>query len=86
MPGTHLTANPLHLGLGATAEIEPLFTGELDWYADYSARHAADGPEGRLVSMHTLNEPWNVWEMHPQGVEATVLFMTAGVGTQHRPR
>jgi quercetin dioxygenase-like cupin family protein len=132
MPATSISAHPIHLGLGATANIEPLFTGALDWYAGYSGRHESDGAEGRLVSMHTFNEPWPVWEMHPRGSEvvlcvsgtitlhqegrdgsrqlialaagqyainepgiwhtadasapATVLFITAGLGTQHRPR
>jgi mannose-6-phosphate isomerase-like protein (cupin superfamily) len=126
--GTH----PIHLGLGATATSEPAFTGEMGWYADYVARHGADGIEGRLVSLHTFTAPWNVWEMHPAGAEVVVctrgtltlhqagpdgstksvrltpgeyainapgvwhtadvtgeaqaLFITAGVGTQHRPR
>ena len=61
--------HPVHLGLGATADIEPLFTGDMSWYAEYEARHAEDGIEGRLVSMHTFNEPWDMWEMHPHGSE-----------------
>ena len=66
MSGTRLTEHPLHLGLGATAEIEPLFTGEMSWYEGYGQRHAEDGLEGRLVSMHSFTEPWEVWEVHPQ--------------------
>lgn len=128
-----LSQHPVHLGLGATAVSEPEFTREaaMAWYGDYGARHAADGAEGRLVSMHTFDAPWDGWEMHPQGGEvvvctageltliqevdgrevrttlgpgeyainapgtwhtadvetsATALFITAGVGTQHRPR
>jgi mannose-6-phosphate isomerase-like protein (cupin superfamily) len=102
------------------------------WYADYSARTAADGAEGRLVTMSRFTERWNSWEMHPAGDEvvvclsgqmtlhqemadgstatvtigpgdyvinppgtwhtadidgeASALFITAGMGTQHRPR
>jgi hypothetical protein len=127
---TPLSRNPVHLGLGATATSEPAFTG-MDWYAAYEARHASDGAEGRLVSMHTFDRPWDVWEMHPRGHEvvlctaggftllqeigartvrttlrpgeyainacgvwhtadvdgsATALFITAGAGTEHRPR
>ncbi|MGB5346703.1 MAG: hypothetical protein WBN23_11110 [Woeseia sp.] len=127
-----ITARPVHLGLGATAEVEPLFTGGMEWYAAYTERHAEDGAEGRLVSMYTFKESWDMWEMHPQGSEvvlctagsmtlhqestdgslstvtlsageyivnepgawhtadvdseATALFITAGLGTQHRPR
>ena len=64
----NLTKHPIHLGLGATAEVEPLFTGEMEWYQGYGERHGeADGVEGRLVSMHTFTESWDVWEMHPLG-------------------
>ena len=76
MPGTDLMTQPIHLGLGATAEVEPAFTGAMDWYASYGARHASDGAEGRLVSVHTFTAPWSVWEMHPKGAE--VVFCTAG--------
>lgn len=71
----HLERNPIHLGLGATATSEPPFTG-MEWYAAYGARHAADGFEGRLVSMYTFDEPWDAWEMHPKGHE--VVICTAG--------
>jgi len=125
-----LAAQPIHLGLGATAVAQPPFTG-MEWYAGYVERHAADGAEGRLVSLHSFAEPWNVWEMHPLGAEVVVcvsgaitliqqddagerrialgagqaainppgvwhtadvsaattcLFITAGAGTEHRPR
>lgn len=125
-----LTTHPVHLGLGASATSEPEFTG-MPWYAAYAERHAADGDEGRLVSLHTFEEPWTMWEMHPRGHEvvvctagsltliqevegqerattlgpgdyvinepgvwhtadasapATALFITAGAGTEHRPR
>ncbi len=124
--------HPIHLGLGATAEVEPEFTGDMSWYAGYGERHASDGAEGRLVAMHTFDRAWDEWEMHPVGSEvvlctsgqitlhqeqadgssatvtldageyainepgtwhtadidgeATVLFITAGMGTEHRPR
>lgn len=126
-----LSQHPIHLGLGATAEVEPPFTGEAEWYMGYEQRHSDDGPEGRLVTMYTFSESWDVWEMHPQGSEvvlctagsielvqeidgvevattvtageyavnlpgtwhtanvedsATALFITAGLGTEHRPR
>lgn len=125
-------SHPIHLGLGATSISEPEFTGEMEWYAGYGERHASDGDEGRLVSMYTFSESWDVWEMHPKGSEvvlctagsitlhqehddgstatvtlgageyainppgtwhtadvadsATALFITAGAGTDHRPR
>lgn len=127
----NLFTHPIHLGLGAKALAQPAFTG-MDWYADYSARYAGDGAEGRLVSLYRFTESWDSWEMHPKGDEivvclsgamtlhreladgttetvtlgegdysinppgswhtadvegkATALFITAGEGTQHRPR
>lgn len=132
MAGTDLTTHPIHLGLGATAEVEPLHDGGMDWYIGYGERHNDDGLEGRLVSMHSFGESWDMWEMHPKGSEvvlctagsitllqettegsvtqvtlgpgqyainepgvwhtadvdgeATALFITAGTGTEHRPR
>jgi hypothetical protein len=132
MNGKSLTSLPIHLGLGASAEICPPFSGDMAWYADYAKQHEKDGIEGRLVSMHTFEKPWDMWEMHPSGSEvvlcttgaitlyqenadgenvtiklesgqyainppgvwhtadvsnsATALFITAGLGTQHRPR
>lgn len=125
-----LHEHPVHLGLGASAQTQPPFTG-MEWYADYSARHASDGAEGRLVSMHRFTANWDVWEMHPLGSEvvlctsgaitlvqevdgkqvrtdlrpgqyainppgvwhtadvtdqAEAVFITAGEGTEHRPR
>ncbi len=126
-----LAQNPVHLGLGASASVEPDFDGAMEWYADYVARHAGDGTEGRLVSMFSFGASWDTWEVHPNGAEvvvcvageltlvqeidgeqvridlrageytinppgvwhtadtersATALFITAGVGTEHRPR
>jgi quercetin dioxygenase-like cupin family protein len=70
-----LPVNPVHLGLNATAQREPEFTG-VDWYASYGVRHEADGKEGRLVAMHTFTEPWAGWEMHPEGHE--LVLCTSG--------
>lgn len=132
MSPVRLSIHPLHLGLGATAVVEPAFTGELAWYEAYEQRHAADGAEGRLVSIFEFDAPWTSWEMHPNGAEvvlclegqmrlwqetqggeqrsvllgpgqlainapgvwhtadvegrAKALFITAGLGTQHRAR
>lgn len=126
-----LSGHPIHLGLGATAVVEPPFTGH-DWYEAYIGRHAADGTDGRLVSLHSFDTSWTSWEMHPSGEEvvlvtdgrmtlhqvfpdgrretislqagdyainprgvwhtadvtgnATALFITPGLGTEHRPR
>lgn len=132
MTAHHLSEHPVHLGLGATAEVEPAFTGDMAWYEAYVARHADDRHEGRLVSLHRFEASWTSWEMHPAGDEvvvcvdgrmtliqeqadggphaitlgpgqyainpagvwhtadvsepATALFITAGLGTEHRAR
>ena len=126
-----LYTHPIHLGLGATAVAQPEFTG-MEWYEEYSRRNAADGQEGRLVSLYRFDESWAMWECHPLGEEvvaciegsmtlhqemadgtkasvtlgpgdyainpagawhtadidgsALALFITAGEGTEHRPR
>ena len=131
MTNPSIYTQPLHLGLGATATVQPPFDG-MQWYAGYGARHDADGAEGRLVSHYSFTEDWDSWEMHPAGDEvvlclaggitlhqemtdgskatvtlvpgdyainppgcwhtadiadeATCLFITAGLGTEHRPR
>lgn len=131
MANPSIYTQPLHLGLGATAVVQPPFSG-MDWYAGYGERHGADGAEGRLVSHYRFTEDWDSWEMHPAGDEvvlclegsivvhqqmadgteatvtlgpgdyainppgcwhtadiagaATCLFITAGLGTEHRPR
>jgi len=77
-----LSEFPVHLGLGARVVPQERFTGEIDWYQRYGERHADDGPEGRLVSMHTFGEPWNSWEMHPRGEELVVC--TDGMITLHQ--
>ncbi|WP_421999246.1 cupin domain-containing protein [Reyranella sp.] len=66
---------PLHLGLGASALPQPEFTG-MEWYEAYGQRTAADGAEGRLVSLYTFTESWTSWERHPAGAEAVIC--TAG--------
>jgi quercetin dioxygenase-like cupin family protein len=84
MNGIDIATHPVHLGRGAAAETEPLFTGAMEWYAGYTERHADDGAEGRLVSMHTFTEPWDMWEMHPEGHE--VVLCTAGRMTLHQEK
>jgi hypothetical protein len=132
MTAHNITSHPIHLGLGATTEVEPQFTGQMEWYGAYMDRHRSDGAEGRLVTISTFSEPWDMWEMHPLGSDivlctassitlhqeavdgsvtqvtiterqyaindpgvwhtadvegaSTALFITAGSGTEHRPR
>jgi quercetin dioxygenase-like cupin family protein len=74
--------NPAHLGLGATAEVEPEFTGALEWYMGYAQRHASDGVEGRLVDLVRLTESRGMWGVHPKGFEA--VLCVAGSMTLHQ--
>ncbi len=71
-----LAEQPIHLGRGGAAAVEPKFDG-MQWYEDYSARHAADGAEGRLVSWYTFAESWGGWEMHPAGDEIVICLAGA---------
>lgn len=131
MSAFELEKNPVHLGPGGRALVQPEFTGSMDWYMAYGDRHDDDGVEGRLVSMFTFTAPWESWEMHPAGEEivlcvagrmvlhqelpegtrtvalapgqyavnppgvwhtadiegmATAVFITTGLGTEHRQR
>jgi quercetin dioxygenase-like cupin family protein len=72
---------PAHIGLGAAVVREPRFTGG-EWYAGYGERHAKDGVEGRLVTMHSFDASWPSWEVHPRGAELVVC--TAGKMTVHQ--
>ena len=76
-----LDQNYIHLGLGATAMLQPPFTG-MAWYEDYGSRTTSDGAEGRLVSLSTFTQSWDSWEMHPDGDE--VVICTAGHMTLHQ--
>lgn len=60
---------PVHLGLGARAVPLERFDGTGEWYQRYGAAHAGDGPEGRLVTIHSFDQPWDSWEQHPKGDE-----------------
>jgi len=73
---------PVHLGLGATVAPLSEFDGTPEWYERYGAAHAADGAEGRLVSLHTFGAPWDTWEMHPVGAE--LVACVAGRMTLHQ--
>ena len=75
---------PIHLGLGAKATVQPEFTG-MDWYAEYGARNAIDGSEGRLVSMYTFTESWPTWEVHPHGDEVVICVAGRMILHQEHP-
>jgi len=71
MPAHRIEDHPIYLGLGSSAVPQPPFTG-MEWYADYAARHARDGAEGRLVSCYRFDASWDSWEMHPAGSEVVL--------------
>ena len=79
---TQINKYPIHLGRGATAIVLPEFTGEMGWYEEYGKAHGDDGSDGRLLTMHTFSEPWDTWEVHPNGHE--VVLCTAGELTLHQ--
>ena len=76
MSKVELKTHPIHLGLGASAVVQPRFDGDLSWYQGYGERHGSDGAEGRLLAMHSFAESWTSWEVHPSGHE--VVIVTAG--------
>lgn len=43
MGKSNIYKHPIHLGLGATAVVEPEFTGAMEWYMGYGQRHESDG-------------------------------------------
>ncbi len=88
MTAKSLETHPIHLGLGATAVAQPEFPRDeraMQWYGEYGARHAADGTEGRLVSLFRFTEDWAGWEMHPAGDEVVVCLQGGMTLTQEFP-
>lgn len=66
----------VHLGLGASSSVLDVFDGTSEWYQRYSEEHAADGAEGRLVTVHSFSSDWPHWEVHPKGTE--LVYMVSG--------
>ncbi|MFJ7525904.1 cupin domain-containing protein [Streptomyces griseus] len=126
-----LRTTPVHLGLGSRAASVEGFAWDPEVLQAYSAAVAADGAEGRLVTIFDGDGPGDHWERHPAGDElvvclsgsvtvtrdvdgvpdrvtlrpgeatvnpagtwhavdmagpASILTITAGLGTDHRPR
>lgn len=79
-----LRTHPLHLGLGGSVAEQPEFAG-MPWYEAYAQRTAADGAEGRLVSLHEFASDWESWEMHPAGDELVVCLEGAITLIQELP-
>ncbi|WP_433543751.1 cupin domain-containing protein (plasmid) [Streptomyces sp. CA-294286] len=126
-----LRTTPVHLGLGSRAKPVEGFAWDPEVLRAYSAAVAADGAEGRMVTIFDGEGPGDHWERHPAGDElvvclngsvtvtrvmdegpdrvvlgpgeatvnpagvwhavdmtgqASILTITAGLGTDHRPR
>ncbi|MGW0903223.1 cupin domain-containing protein [Streptomyces sp. NPDC002853] len=126
-----LRTTPVHLGLGSRAKPIEGFAWDPQVLQAYSAAVAADGAEGRIVTIFDGEGPGDHWECHPSGDElvvclsgsvtvtrdvngmpehvvlgpgeatvnpagawhavdmtgpASILTITAGLGTDHRPR
>ena len=45
-----------------------------DQIADYGARFAGDGAQGRLVTVEPQTATWTTWERHPAGEELVLLL------------
>ena len=72
--GFPLADSPIHLGRGATAVPLPDFSWSAEYLAAYVERFAADGDEGRLVTMGALAATWDTWERHPAGEEVVLVL------------
>ncbi|MFI7277438.1 cupin domain-containing protein [Streptomyces sp. NPDC049879] len=126
-----LRTTPVHLGLGSSARPIEGFAWDPEVLQAYSAAVAADGAEGRMVTVIDDDGPGDHWERHPSGEEmvvclsgsvtvtrdvdgvtdrvvlgpgeatvnpagawhavdmagpGTILTITPGLGTEHRPR
>jgi hypothetical protein len=85
MGAHYIIAHPVHLGPGGKAEVEQFFTVAMNWYEEYISRHAEDGAEGSLVSMHKFNVSWEMWEMHPHGSEVVLCTSESMILHQKNP-
>ncbi|MFJ6615600.1 cupin domain-containing protein [Streptomyces sp. NPDC091289] len=126
-----LRTTPVHLGLGSRAKPVEGFAWDPEVLQAYSTAVAADGAEGRMVTVFDGDGPGDHWERHPSGDElvaclsgsvtvtrdvdgvpervvlrpgeatvnpagawhavdmagpSSILTITAGLGTEHRPR
>jgi uncharacterized cupin superfamily protein len=61
----------LHLGPTSATVVRDF---SWDQIGDYAVHFAADGPQGRLVTMGRQTESWTSWERHPAGEELVLLL------------
>ncbi|KAB8162904.1 cupin domain-containing protein [Streptomyces sp. 3MP-14] len=67
-----LRTTPVHLGLGSSANPVEGFAWDPEVLRAYGAAVAADGAEGRLVTIIDGEGPGDHWERHPSGDEMVV--------------
>ncbi|WP_409062510.1 cupin domain-containing protein [Streptomyces sp. SYP-A7185] len=67
-----LRTTPVHLGLGSRARSIEGFAWDPQVLQAYSAAVAADGAEGRIVTIFDGDGPGDHWERHPVGDELVV--------------
>ncbi|MEU7316978.1 cupin domain-containing protein [Streptomyces sp. NPDC007083] len=67
-----LRTTPVHLGLGSRAKPVEGFAWDPEVLHAYSAAVAADGAEGRMVTLFDGDGPDDHWERHPAGDELVV--------------
>ena len=63
----------LHLGPTSSTVVRAF---SWDRIGEYGAHFAADGAQGRLVTMGRQTESWTSWERHPAGEE--LVFLISG--------
>lgn len=61
MSGTDIVRHPVHLGRGASAVIEPAFTGNMEWYEGYISRHADEARRGGSSACSLSRNPGRTW-------------------------
>ncbi|MFI9462695.1 cupin domain-containing protein [Streptomyces xiamenensis] len=67
-----LRTTPVHLGLGSRAKPVEGFAWDPQVLQAYSTAVAADGAEGRMVTIFDGEGPGDHWERHPAGDELVV--------------
>ncbi|MEU3193303.1 cupin domain-containing protein [Streptomyces sp. NPDC006992] len=79
-----LRTTPVHLGLGSRAKPVEGFAWDPEVLRAYSAAVAADGAEGRMVTLFDGDGLDDHWERHPAGDELVVCLSGSVTVTRDR--
>lgn len=79
----YLRTTPVHLGLGSRAKPIEGFAWDPEVLQAYSAAVAADGAEGRMVTIFDGDGPGDHWERHPAGDELVVCLSGSATVTRY---